>query len=116
MIYTKSALTLLSSSELNRCIKNGLNILDANDWFEVIKYPWLTCKMRKKIGHLWNCGLLKEHPRKPIIGIATLPDMDKSIFDLPQFIGMVDSLNKQFLDAEDKDILFGCDINKLTKY
>jgi len=94
----------LSSSELNRCKKNGLKVWEANNWFEVIKYPWLTRKLRRKIGHLWACNALIELPRKPIIGLS---DMDYSVFDLPQFKGMGENLAKQFLDAEDYYILHG---------
>jgi hypothetical protein len=94
----------LSSSELNRCKKNDLCVWEVNNWFEVIKQPWLNRKLRRKIGFLWNCHLLKELPAKPLIG---LNDMDYSVFDLPQFRGMRENLAKQYLAAEDEFILKG---------
>lgn len=92
----------LSSSEINRCKRNGLKVWEANNWVEVLKYDWLTRKLRRKIGHMFTLDILL-NTYKPIIGI----DSDNYLFELPQFRGMFDHLAQQFLDAEDHYILTG---------
>lgn len=70
---TNQILTYISSSELNRCKKNGLNLLQPREfWFDVLKYPWLTRKLRRKIGHLLMLDLLPVIYR-PIIGYGKSP-------------------------------------------
>lgn len=100
----QTVMSFLSSRDHNRLKKHGIFVYEANNWFEVIKQPWLNRKLRRKLGFLWNCHLLKELPAKPLIGMN---DMDYSIFDLPQFKGMGEYIAKQYLDTEDEAIMKG---------
>lgn len=92
--------SFLSSSELNRCKKNGLFIWEPNQWFEVIKYPWLTRKLRRKIGHLWTLNILPELPRKYVIGIG-----DEPANGLYKELSAI--LARKMLNSEDYYILHG---------
>lgn len=94
----------LSSSEINRCKRNGLKVWEAHNWIEVLKYDWLTRKLRRKIGHMFHLSILKLEKIPIVTGISP---MDNSMFELPQFKGMGDYLIKQYLDAEDHYILTG---------
>jgi hypothetical protein len=101
---TNQILTYISSSEFNRCKRNGLNLLEPRKcWFDVLKYEWLTRKLRRKIGHLLQLDLLPVI-YQPIIG---LNDVDYSIFDLPQFKDMSMIMAKKYMDAEDEAIMEG---------
>lgn len=92
--------SFLSSSELNRCKKNGLEVYRPNNWIEVLKQPWLTRKLRRKIGHMFNLDILPKY--KNVIPIYGVGDMDYSVFK-----DLFDHLPKSYLDAEDKFILTG---------
>lgn len=82
----------LSSSELNRCKKNGLYIWEGREnWMEVLKYPWLTRKLRRKIGHLLQLDLL--------------PIVYKPIME--PYPGFAEEMIRQYLKAEDDFILKG---------
>lgn len=85
----------ISSSEFNRCKKNNLNLFEACDWWFVVSMPWMTRKLRRKIGHLWQMGLLPELPRKPLIYISE------------PFPGFSEMFAKQYLAIEDHFILTG---------
>lgn len=92
-------LTYISSSELNRCKKNGLNILlPRENWMDVLSYSWLTRKLRRKIGHLFQLDLLPI-VYKPLITIAT--------GDEPMFDYLNGQLAKSYMDAEDEEIMKG---------
>jgi hypothetical protein len=96
----------LSSSELNRCKKNGLYIWEGrNNWIEVLKYPWLTRKLRRKIGHLLNCDLLPTI-YKPVMGIFT-PELHATEADYSLYKELGEMLQKQYLAAEDHYLLTG---------
>lgn len=86
----------ISSSEFNRCKKNNLNLFEARDGWFVLDKAWMTRKLRRKIGHLWQMGLLPELPRKPLI----VPVYDT-------FPGHGEMLAKQYLAIEDHYILTG---------
>ena len=102
----QAILTYLSSSELNRCKKNGLNLLQPREyWFDVLKYPWLTRKLRRKIGHLLQLDLLPVIPQK-VIGIFNPADFANDA-DYSLYKELGEMLQKQFLDAEDEAIMKG---------
>lgn len=87
--------SFLSSSELNRCKRNGLVMWEANNWFDILKQPWLTRKLRRKIGHLWNLQILPEMPVTPVIGITE------------PYPGFAQDLRDQYLRIEDHYLLTG---------
>jgi hypothetical protein len=99
MTNQQMILTYLSSSELNRCKKNGYDLFKPVDGWRVIGLPWMTKKLRRKIGHLWQLGVLPELPRKPLIGMYTGCQ--------EPFPGFGDMLAKQYLAIEDHFILTG---------
>lgn len=70
-------------------------------WFDVLKYPWLTRKLRRKIGHLHQLDLLPII-YKPLASLYTYPLGDNefwAIFDA--------QLAKKFMEKEDQYILKG---------
>lgn len=73
MNYQSAILTYLSSSELNRCKKNGLKVLEPRKvWFDVLSEPWLTRKLRRKLGHLIQLDLMPVI-YQPIMGYGKSP-------------------------------------------
>lgn len=99
-------LTYISSSELNRCKKNGLNLLHPRSlWIDVLKYEWLTRKLRRKIGHLFQMGLLPTIPKRTV-GLFT-PDKyaDNGLYN--EISELRKMLLDQFLKAEDEQIMKG---------
>lgn len=106
MSNSEKILTYISSSELNRCKKNGLNLREPRElWINVLKEPWLTRKLRRKIGHLFQLDLLPTIPKK-VIGLFNPSDYaDEADYSLYKDLGKM--IQKQFLDAEDHYILTG---------
>jgi hypothetical protein len=92
-------LTYLSSSEINRCKKNGLNPfgqLSVSEWFDVFDSKWLTKKLKRKLKTLYFLNVLY---------IKNLPDIKISKLPMDELIGKF--LLKQFLKAEDEYIMKG---------
>lgn len=53
--------SFLSSSELNRCKKNGLKWFEHHsikEWNDIFKTEWLPRKLRRKLRHLYHCNIL----------------------------------------------------------
>lgn len=95
---TQAILKYISSSEHNRCKRNGLSLFQPREyWYDVLKYDWLTRKLRRKIGHLLQMDLLPVI-YKPPIGIYTSDPIYKDL-------GM--RMLKKYLDAEDELIMKG---------
>lgn len=66
-------------------------------WFQVLKYPWLTRKLRRKIGHMIQLDILPIIHRS-VIGLSS---------DHETWNELSAALGKMYLDAEDKAILGG---------
>lgn len=94
-------LTYLSSSELNRCKKNGLNLFEARESWFVLDRTWMPRKLRRKLGHLMQMDLLPKLPNKPIIGLYSGYSADTFNEIMKDWNA---DLAKKLFDAEDKII------------
>jgi len=68
---TQRILYYLSSSELNRCKRNGLNPTSnkiVDEWLVVLKSKWLTKKLKRKLWTLYSLDILHIQ-RKGFIGV-----------------------------------------------
>ena len=95
--------SFLSSSEINRCKKNGLEWYTSHsikEWNDYFKSEWMPRKLRRKLRHLYHCNILPIKVAKwvePVIDVET-----KALFDK---IGK--EWAKQYLAIEDHYILTG---------
>lgn len=95
--------SFLSSSELNRCKKNGLKWYESHsvkEWNIYFSSSWVPRKLRRKLRHLYHCNIL---PVK--IAAWVTPVMDAETKELFNEIGK--AWQKQYLAAEDEYILKG---------
>lgn len=94
--------SFLSSSEINRCKKNGLQWYapqTVQQWNDIFKQSWLPRKLRRKLRHLYDCDILPVEKVDYVIGVGIEnPELFKAISD-----GMM----KHYLDVEDEAILKG---------
>lgn len=93
----------LSSSELNRCSKNGLKWYEAHsikEWNDHFKAEWLPRKLRRKLRHLYHFNIL---PVKTAAWVEPImSDEDRDFFKEVRT-----AWAKAFLKAEDDAILKG---------
>ena len=96
----EAILTYISSSEFNRCKKNGLSLFEPRMlWIEVLSYTWLTRKLRRKLGHLFQMGLLPEIKAQYVAGVGMEnPDLFKMLSK---------HMAASYLKAEDDFIMKG---------
>lgn len=93
----------LSSSELNRCKKNGLKWFEYHsikEWNDYFKAEWLPRKLRRKLRHLYHCNILPVKIAKYITPVMVAET--KNLFDEIQL-----ELAKAFMASEDEAILKG---------
>lgn len=93
----------LSSSEINRCKKNGLdwyNSRSVKEWHSVFAADWLPRKLRRKLRQLYHLDLLPVKIAKYIMPIMT--NEEQRIMD-----GFRADLAKAFMKAEDDVIMKG---------
>lgn len=95
--------SFLSSSEINRCKKNGLKWYELHsikEWNSYFNASWVPRKLRRKLRHLNHCNIL---PVKIAAYVEPVMDMEtKKLFDE---IGK--AWQKQYLAIEDEIILKG---------
>lgn len=95
--------SFLSSSEINRCKKNGLEWYTSHsikEWNCYFSASWMPRKLRRKLRHLFHCDIL---PVKVAAWVEPVMDVEtKALFDE---VGK--AWQKQYLAAEDDFILKG---------
>lgn len=95
-------MSFLSSSDINRCKRNGLipyGSYTVEEWVNYFHQRWVNRKLRRKLYTLYRLDILSiKRENFGFIGVSGNEDWYKE---------MVKNIQKQFLDAEDRAILGG---------